>query len=238
MKIGVIILCRSSSRRLPNKMHKKIDGKAALLHTVDQARMLFSDDNIVVATSDDFTDDSIENLCISNKINCFRGSLTNVAERFSSCAQEHKFDYAIRLNGDNIFVNRKLMKTMIDVARVGEIAFLSNVKGRTYPKGLSIEIIKTEKMANHMSQINKSVEYREHVLYYFYENSNLTKKFFYNESKKNIDKISFALDTSEDLERIKSTIKQLGPKYPNYTYQDIIEAHEHLDRQTRTDTNS
>lgn len=237
MKVGVIILCRSSSRRLPNKIHIEIEGKAALLHTVDQARMLFPNEDVVVATSDDPSDDGIEELCNNHKTPYYRGSLQNVAERFLMCAQHFGFDYALRLNGDNIFVNRELMKTMKEAAEVGTVDFLSNVRNRTYPKGLSIEIIKTDKMAKYMSHINKSTEYKEHVLYYFYENSDLNKKFFYNKTKGTSIDISFALDTLEDLKRIKSTIKQLGKKYPDYTYQDIIEAYEHMERQTRTDTN-
>lgn len=229
MRIGIIILCRSTSKRLPNKISLPIEGTPALLHTVKQAQMLFTDEQIVVATSNDSSDDKVEELCQKARVNCFRGSLDNVAERFLICALHYSFDFAIRLNGDNIFVNRDLMKEMANVALKGEFDFLSNVHQRTYPKGLSIEIVRVDTMLAHKESIYKSEEFKEHVLFYFYQQKDLKIKFFYNKNPLK-EEISFALDTADDLERIKSIIKNLGDKYPTYNYKDITTAYEHLAR--------
>lgn len=229
MDIGIIILCRTSSSRLPNKIIRKLNGVEALLHTVNQARMVLPNRQITVATSDHSSDDSIETLCDSNNIQVYRGSLTNVAERFLNCAIAYKYDYATRLNGDNIFVNRDLLRLMQEDAVSKNFDFLSNVDNRTFPKGLSIEIIKTEVMQHYIPNINKSEEYKEHVLKYFYTSPKIKKKFYYNDEY--VDpSISFALDTLEDFKNIDEMIKLLGNKYPTYNYNDLIKTYEHLER--------
>ena len=60
---GVIIQARTSSTRLPGKVLLEILGQPMLFRQVDRLRKAFPDLPIVVATSDNTSDDPIENLC-------------------------------------------------------------------------------------------------------------------------------------------------------------------------------
>ena len=60
---------------------------------------------IWVATSNEKSDDPIVRFCKANSISFHRDSKSNVALRFLNCALKMKIDYAIRINGDNIFTD-------------------------------------------------------------------------------------------------------------------------------------
>src|SRR5690554_2441069 len=103
MNIGIIILCRYNSSRLPRKILKKINGKTILDYIIERVEKVIPRSQIVVATSTESTDNPIVEYCSNHSIQVFRGSLTNVAERFLHCMEYYKFEYGIRINGDNIF---------------------------------------------------------------------------------------------------------------------------------------
>ena len=60
----------------------------------------------------------------------------NVAKRFLKCAKQFDLDYVFRINGDNLFVDSTLLSQMVDMARVRQFDFISNVEGRTFPFGI------------------------------------------------------------------------------------------------------
>ena len=79
----VFIQARTSSSRLPGKVLKNIiDEKHTLDLIISKLLKLFSKKRLVILTSNDKSDDLIQNYCKEKKINYFRGSLKNVSRRF------------------------------------------------------------------------------------------------------------------------------------------------------------
>ena len=85
--ILAILQARFSSTRLPGKVLKPILGKPMLLHQIERLQNSQMIDKLVIATSDDFSDDDIEKICLDNNVEVFRGSLDNVLDRFYQCAK-------------------------------------------------------------------------------------------------------------------------------------------------------
>jgi spore coat polysaccharide biosynthesis protein SpsF len=108
MRIGIIVLCRYSSSRLPGKILLPLYGKPILEYILEKITSVVPKDSVVVCTSDLKTDDSISTYCTDKGYNCFRGSLDNVAQRFLNCADHYQFDYIVRINGDNLFLDNFL----------------------------------------------------------------------------------------------------------------------------------
>ncbi len=63
MRILVIIQARTGSKRLPDKVLMKIQGKSILEHIVNFLKFSKKIDQIIVATSDLKSDDKIETFC-------------------------------------------------------------------------------------------------------------------------------------------------------------------------------
>ncbi len=218
--IGIIILCRFNSKRLPGKILKEIDGKFILQHIIDKIKSVSDIQHIVVATSTEKTDDPIEAFCKKNNINIFRGSLNNVAERFLMAAKKFNFDYATRINGDNFFIDIYTLKEMLKIANENDFDFVSNVKNRTFPKGMSIEIVKTFFFEKQMKKFNKP-DYFEHVTLYLYEHDkNQNFHYYYNTKLPEAAGIQMAIDTTDDFERTKYIYSKTGD---NPTLKEIVQ---------------
>lgn len=222
MKIGIIILSRYSSSRLPGKALMKINGKEILNYIVERLLKVVSRNNIVIATSFDQSDDKIAEFALRNNVNCFRGSLENVSLRFCQAAEYYNFDYAIRINGDNIFLDIELLRSMITLTKNKDFDFISNVKGRTFPKGMSIEIVKTEYYKAQLKKINLSPELFEHVTLFLYSlDGNF--HFIYNHKLPEAAGLQFALDTIEDFDRTEKIINEMEKNHTEYNLEEIYQ---------------
>jgi spore coat polysaccharide biosynthesis protein SpsF len=209
MNVGVVVLCRYSSSRLPGKILLPVAGKPILTHIVERVRL--SGLPAVVATSDQTSDDPIEMHCRQIGVNCFRGSLDNVADRFLRAARAHGWGYAARINGDNLFVDPILLREMAAVAAGGEYELITNVPGRSYPPGASIEIVKVNTYAALASAFTKPA-YREHVTLYLYDHpDSCTRHLQVNPLRDQMAGINLAIDTPDDYlraQRIASVLPE------------------------------
>lgn len=221
MKIGVVILSRFSSNRLPGKALMEINGKSILQYIVERISQVVDADKIVIATSLENSDDKIEQFAQRIGVNCFRGSLVNVADRFFKAGKKKKWDYIIRINGDNIFLDVNILKDMITLAETGKYDFITNVKDRTFPKGMSIEIVKLSYFESLLLQINKEEKYKEHVTLYAYEYPSENNFYYMNSKLPEASGIQMALDTKEDFERTEKIIQQFNGDHFNYNLHEI-----------------
>lgn len=227
MKIGFIILCRYNSSRLPGKILKKIQGKAILQYIVDSLLELTDNENIVVATSGEDIDNPIAEYCKVQNIQVFRGDLNNVSKRFLDCAGKYEFDYATRINGDNIFVDQNTISEMLSIAKTGEYDFVSNVKNRTFPKGMSVEMVKTSHYNEMYSNFSTPDDF-EHVTINLYNNDkNKNYYYFYNQRCKEAAGLQFAVDTQDDFELAKQIIVELK-KDNNFTIEEVYQAYQKI----------
>lgn len=202
----VIIQARSNSKRFKNKVLVPIYGKSLISHVVDKIRKSKKKIKIVVSTSRDKSDDSLVDHLKSSGINFFRGSLNNVALRLFNTARKYRSNYFIRISGDSPLFDFRILDRAIMLKKKNKnIDLITNVFPRTFPKGQSIEIIKTSIIKNNIKQFND--HNKEHVTSYFYENfKNFKIKNFTNKYKYNSLKLS--IDTIVDLNTIKKKINK------------------------------
>lgn len=201
MTTGLIILCRFNSQRLPGKIVREIRGRAVLGHIVDRLRRGAPDHPLVVATSSDPSDDPIAAYCRRSGLACFRGSLHDVAGRFLACAESQGWDFAVRINGDNVFADPDTLRCMLAVSETDAYDFITNVPGRTYPYGMSIEILRIAFYRQVVSRM-QSADDREHVTGWLYQHADLGRRYvFENRHCPEARGLKLALDTEEDLAR-------------------------------------
>ena len=205
-----------------------LDKKPLLQHVYDALRTVFEPENLVVATSAEATDDAIADFCERNQISCYRGDLTNVSERFISAAETYHFDYAMRINGDNLFVALDVVKKMIDEAQP-TIDFYSNVPERTFPYGMSAELVKTQFYRGLMNEINASPQHKEHVTLYLYDHPEIGKrKYFYNQDVPEASGLHLSVDTPADADFAIQMLQHLAsPLYTN-SLTDIVKTYHQL----------
>jgi hypothetical protein len=146
-------------------------------------------------------------------VRCFRGSHNDVASRFLEAARSEDWEFAIRINGDNLFVDTESIRGMLAIARTDAFDFVTNVPGRKFPKGMSVEIVRTQFLDEVLKE-NRDPEDREHVTRAIYNTPSIGRRYIYpNTICPEAQGMDLALDTPEDLARIESIISR-SPKSP------------------------
>lgn len=221
LKLGVAILCRYNSSRLPGKALKKIEGIPIIQHIHNRLARIISRSNLVIATSIEKTDDPINEFCTHNNIQVYRGSLENVAKRFLEVGKKYNWEYIIRINGDNLFIDIDTIEQMIKIAQTNTYDFISNVKGRTFPYGMSIEIVKVDFYETIYTSLTDP-KYKEHVTLFLYDNPTIGKQYhLLNTKVPNMEGVKMAIDVQEDLDFAVQMMTLLKVNDYNYTLEDL-----------------
>ena len=78
MRLGIIILARSNSSRLPRKILMKVKNSNLIDYVISIAKKIKFVDKIIVSTTTKKSDDDLIKHLKKKKINFFRGDLKNV----------------------------------------------------------------------------------------------------------------------------------------------------------------
>ena len=210
MTVAIVILCRYESSRLPGKILRVLQGRPVLMHIVARIRRSLPDAFVVVATSELPSDNRIADYCRSEGVACFRGSLDDVAGRFLAAAKSVNADIAVRINGDNVLLDGSTLRQIVEIAGTGLFDFVSNVPGRTFPYGMSVEAVSVPFYERHLASMLSPAD-REHVTKYLYDHPAEGRRFVYeNTGCPEARGLKLALDTPEDFQRIDSILSALG----------------------------
>lgn len=222
MKIGVILLCRYNSSRLYGKILMSLpSGETVLSHIINRLNCAVPAESIVVATSQEKSDDIIVDYCYRKNINVYRGSLNNVSERFLNCGKYYGCDYIVRINGDNFFTDFEILSNMINIANLDKYDLITNVPKRTFPYGMSVEILRTSFLEKYLVYFSGTTD-SEHVTSWFYKNPKIGKRYVYkNELYPAMSGINLALDTAEDFKKLCAIKEKLEISREKYGLSDI-----------------
>jgi glutamate-1-semialdehyde aminotransferase/spore coat polysaccharide biosynthesis protein SpsF (cytidylyltransferase family) len=138
-RVVAIAQARMGSTRLPGKVLSYLRGKTVLHWTVDAIRAADGIDEVVVATSTLPADDAIARYCALNRINCFRGSESDVLDRFYQCAIAYAADVILRLTCDCPFLDPHVITEVVRLRAMKEADYATNTDPPTYPDGLDVE---------------------------------------------------------------------------------------------------
>jgi spore coat polysaccharide biosynthesis protein SpsF len=209
------------SARLPGKPLAKAGPGVLLDFVVERAQKISGLDSLVLATTSRELDDPLIDFASSASIDFFRGEVDNVAKRALDCAREFEADYIVRLNADSPYLQPELISLGLDVARFEHPDLVTNIFPRTFPYGVSVEIIKTASLLSSISKFNGSES--EHLTSYFYSNpddfhiANISADIEYDPSAR------LVVDNPEDLDVFRGIAKSLGANYSSATLPQILE---------------
>lgn len=219
MRIIAVIPARLSSKRLPGKVLKKINKDSLIEIIHKKLSKIFQKKNVFVITSNQKSDSKIFNFCNKKNIRVFRGSLNNVFSRTLKIGNLLNADGILRVNGDSpLIINREIKKSL-KIFKTKKYDLVTNIFPRSYPIGMSIEIIKT-KVMNRVSKKILKKSHKEHITKYFYDNFKFFK-IFNIKRKKNYSNVHLAVDTMEDFNKVKKIFLKIKDK--NFTFTRIID---------------
>lgn len=222
--IGVIIQARMGSTRLPGKVLKKVAEKPLLLHMIERVKKSKSVDKIVVATSVLEKDDVIESFCQENNIDCFRGSESDVLQRYYECANFYKLDVIVRLTADCPLIDFFMIDKCLEEFNANpELSYYANtcpIELSTHPNGSDVEVFSFEALEK-ANALESSLAGREHVTHYMCRE----KKIFKTDILKNPQDWSgyrYTVDNQEDFDVISFLLNEINKKNLNGTTHEIV----------------
>ena len=166
-----IIQSRLNSKRLPGKSLLKLGKQEMIKWCFQRVEQCHKIDKIILATSKNTLDDPLEDFCKLNNIIIYRGSLDNVVERFCKVLNKYQSDRFFRINGDSPFLDSSLLDRAAKISETHNADIITNVFPKTFPKGQSVELIKSDFFLSQSRYITRNYD-KEHVTPYFYKNSN------------------------------------------------------------------
>ncbi|MDO8463204.1 MAG: glycosyltransferase family protein [bacterium] len=220
MTIGIIVQARMSSQRLPGKVLRDLGGKPMLLYTLERVALAHGVDGVIVATSDETSDDPIAAFCADKSIPCFRGSLVDVAGRFFAAADAHEFDAFVRVCGDSPLTDPAVISTAVALFRGSEYDLVTNTFPRSFPVGVSVEVVRTEPFRRAHVRMTDPLD-REHVTRYYYQHPEEFRIKNFSASHDN-STAQLAVDTVEDWERFVRIVQQMERSHTAYHYEEIL----------------
>ena len=114
MKSIACIIARTNSRRLPNKVLKKINNKCMIELLIKRIKRAKNVDDIYLCTSVDEDDKILVDIANRNDIKPYQGSRESVIDRMLDVAKIEKANNVIRITGDNLFTDFVYLDEMIN----------------------------------------------------------------------------------------------------------------------------
>lgn len=159
----ITIEARTSSKRLPGKVLKKLNGKPIVQIIYEKCKKSMLFDECVVATTKSKSDDNLVNFLRENEIPFYRGEEENVWKRLVMCCENYRAINLIKLTGDNPFIDIKIIEEAFEYFQRNQpIDILTASIKRSLPIGLDFEILKVNCLINQYSDSRSNYD-KEHA---------------------------------------------------------------------------
>ena len=219
MNVLCILQARVSSARLPGKVLKPILGEPMLARQVERIRRTKGIDQLTVATSELPSDDAVAALCARLGVDCYRGSLDDVLDRFYRAAERLHPQHVMRLTGDCPLIDSGVLDRLIELHVGGGYDYSSNVIRRTFPDGLDAEIFTYGLLQRAWHEAGSPRE-REHVTPFMYETDDDLRR---GSLEDRVDRshMRWTVDHPEDLAFTSRVFEALYPGDPTFGADDV-----------------
>jgi len=207
MQIRVIVQSRLSSSRLPAKALLPIAGYPSVVLAALRASNL--NHEVIVATSQHYSDDPIVSALEQFELNYVRGSLHDVLLRFVQATEDlTDDDVVVRLTADNVFPDGAFIHELVSqyLATSADYLAVSPVESNL-PYGLSAEIFSIGLLRKAQGCTTDPFD-REHVTPWIDSNA-LNKVYFSSSNPSRFASLRCTIDTLYDYLLVENCFKEV-----------------------------
>lgn len=225
-KVLVIIQARMSSRRLPGKVLLELNGEPTIQRIVDRLKRATQVDEIIVATSVDESDTKLFEFLQSKGVNCFRGALDDVLDRFIGVLATSDAEIIIRITADCPLVMPKLVDQMVFEFMESNLDYLSNTIYPTFPDGLDVEIFSKAALTK-LNNLALSSTEREHVTLGM-RNRPIDFRLRNFANKTNLSNLRWTVDYAEDFEFVRQVYSYFKDRESEFELDEVLKLSENI----------
>ena len=204
VKTVVVLQARSTSKRFPNKILKRVRGQTLIQVLIKRLKFCKKVDAIVVAIPKNKKQKKLKSHLKNIGANIFEGSEQNVLDRFYKAAKKFKPENVVRVTADCPIIDYNLVDKLITIAKKNKYDYTSNVYPATFPDGLDVSVIKFKVLEEAWKKV-KNLYDKEHVVTALQKDKNLKK--FNLTNKIDYSSERWTVDEKEDFFVIKKIIE-------------------------------
>jgi spore coat polysaccharide biosynthesis protein SpsF len=224
-RIGAIVQARMSSRRLPGKVLRSLCGKPLLQHLLERVQSVPELDNVVVATSDQPSDDTIAELAARMGVPCHRGSLDNVLERITHAAERFDMDRVVRVTGDSLFIEPSYLSGLIRLHLESGAVYSTAKNPRDFSRGTTGEVVERSVLEKILEETTDK-EDLEHVTWNIRKNAERFKVAHLRPDPSLIRPgVRLAIDEEADWQLAQKLFERLYDANPLFGLREILGLH-------------
>jgi spore coat polysaccharide biosynthesis protein SpsF (cytidylyltransferase family) len=160
--IVTIVQARMGSTRLPGKVLRTVGQRPVLHWVIHRIRRTRRFGMVVVATSTLAQDDPIERWCSAEGVPCFRGSESDVLDRYYQCSQVYPATIIMRVTADCPLLDPPMFDVVLDTHLATGADYVSVQR---MPKGTAQESLSVAALTEAWHRATLPEE-REHVIFY------------------------------------------------------------------------
>lgn len=203
--VGLFLVARTGSTRLPCKSMLQIQGKPMIEHQIERLKPARLPSVFALATTTLPEDEALCEVAQRCRIECFQGSIHDVVERLVRAAEHYGVEFVTCVGGDDVFCEAELVDAVIveytrdkaDFITIADVPF-----GAT-PFGVTRSGIKT------VLDIKGDASTDGWERYFTDTGFFCTKTVRLNDSTLNYPDLRLDLDYPEDYELIQAIYKRL-----------------------------
>jgi spore coat polysaccharide biosynthesis protein SpsF len=218
--ILAILQARMTSSRLPGKVLRTILGRPMVELQIERIQRAERIDRLVLATSDDASDDPIAELCARIDVDVHRGPLADVLARYHGAAMAFgPADHIVRLTADCPLADHEVIDACVALHLAKGADYTSNGVERTFPDGLDVEVVTMAALSRAHHEAKAQAE-REHVTSYLYDNPGLFSLVQLTQTP-DLGHLRWTVDTPADFDMVAAVYQALYSQNPDFLQRDI-----------------
>tara|TARA_B100001758_G_C18410912_1_gene615604 strand:- start:3048 stop:3800 length:753 start_codon:yes stop_codon:yes gene_type:complete len=227
------IIARLNSSRLVRKNVMPILEIPMIIHLANRIRNSQKVDRVIITTSNESTDDELEEVSRDYGFECYRGPLDNLMQRISDAAEHFESENIIEILGDNPLIHSSLIDDVIDLYENGNYDYAANISSdygdlavgmKLFSVGLRVQIYKTTVALEHQ-KYPQYLTNGKHPSAYIFENPEKYKIGYLEASGKwkfmNKPELNFAVNYPKNFELNKLIFEENYPDDNNFNLEKI-----------------
>ena len=219
MKIICIVQARMGSTRLPDKVMRPIHGVPMielLFRRLAKARRL---DGIILATSTAPRNQPLADHVRGLGYEVYRGSETDVLDRYYQAARPHRADAVVRITGDCPLIDPELVDLVIGRYQAEHADYATNTMPPTYPDGLDTEVFAYAALEEAAACASRPVQ-REHVTPFIRESPKFKKVNV--ASDRDYSQERWTVDEAADFDVVAAVFDHFWPRL-DFGWREVVE---------------
>lgn len=203
-----IVQARMSSSRFPGKVLEDLNGGPMVLFLLGRLSRAQCVDDIVVATSNETSDDKLAEIVRNAGYVVFRGSLEDVLARFALAARAAAAEVVIRVTGDCPLIDPETVDRLLVLRAETQADYASNIDPPTFPDGFDCEVFTFEALEQAFGQARTTFE-REHVTPWMRDPANRLKVENLR-CNRDLSHLRLTVDYPDDLAAVRRVVRLVG----------------------------